>query len=425
MNRLCLVLLVACGSAFGASHIVLFKQSEVTIGALEHNAYVSQLQVANKKSVSQLEAWLGGRGLRAKPSDLWLVRGATVDVEKTQAVMLAKEPWVQSVVEDRRRVLLKPQPGLVIANTLDELGEEPKSLWGLKRVGLEKIRAEFPMLDGSGIRVGVLDTGIQSRHPELKNKQVLFKDFIEGLNGPYDDHGHGTHVSGTISGNDVGIAPKATILFGKMLSAAGVGYDSQILRAMQWVFDPDGNPATEDHAQVVSCSWGGDLPTDGVYDIEDVAPYRLAIQAWIHGGVIPVFAAGNSGKSPNGLPGGIPEALAVGALDETDAIAEFSSRGPNLWKIGEAVLTFLKPDITAPGVRVTSAFPGNKYATWAGTSMATPHVSGIIALALQRNPKLRFADVKARILMTSEKKTDTQFGYGILDGYAFVKSAVE
>jgi subtilisin family serine protease len=91
--------------------------------------------------------------------------------------------------------------------------------------------------------------------------------------------------------------------------------------------------------------------------------------------------------------------------------------------VGESVLTLLKPDISAPGEKIISAFPGNKYATMAGTSMATPHVSGAIVLALQANPKLKFSDVKRLLLKSSEKKIDTQFGYGVLNAYELVKLA--
>lgn len=94
-----------------------------------------------------------------------------------------------------------------------------------------------------------------------------------------------------------------------------------------------------------------------------------------------------------------------------------------MWKVGESVLTLLKPDISAPGEKIISAYPGNKYASMAGTSMATPHVTGAIALALQANPKLKFPDIKKLLLKSSEKKIDTHFGFGILNAYEFVKLA--
>lgn len=404
------------------SYIVMFQQSELSIASLEHGAYTDILQSTNKKSVGQLKDWLGARGYAAKPvGDLWLIRGAYVELETEAAKKLSKEAWVRAVSVDKVRQLVNPSPDLIVGNSLSEVGGE--DLWGLKRIGLHKIKAEFPSITGAGVRVGVIDTGIQSKHPELGNKTVVFKDFVNNLQAPYDDQGHGTHVSGTISGNKVGIAPNVSITFAKAFTAVGAASDSILLSAMQWIFDPDGNSATNDYPQIVSNSWGGDLEGDAVYNLAQFEPYRAALQTWIHGGVIPVFAAGNSGKRPNGIPGGLPDALAVGAIQPTDEIADFSSRGPNIWKVGESVLTLLKPDISAPGVKIPSAFPGNKYATWAGTSMATPHVAGAIALALQVNPKLKFADIKELLLKTSEKKMDTSFGYGILNAYEFVKAA--
>jgi len=423
MKRLALLTLVIGQSVFADSYIVLFKQAEVSVSSLEHSGFQSLLQTANEKSVTQLKDWLGSRAVKAGVEDLWMVRGAVLHLDDAGAKKLAKEPWVSGVYVDRIRKFVNPTTEIKVGNSLKELGEDPASLWGLQKIGLPKIRAEFPQLDGSGIRVGVLDTGIQSKHPELPGG-ATFKDFVSNLPRPYDDHGHGTHCSGTITGKQVGIAPKASLIVGKIFGAAGSGSDSTILRAMQWIFDPDGNPYTDDFPQIVSNSWGGDLdPMATTYDIAEFTPYHIAIQAWIYGGIVPVFAAGNSGANPNGFPGGLPEAFAVGAIDSSDQVADFSSRGPNLWKVGDVVLSILKPDITAPGVAVTSAFPGNKFATWAGTSMATPHVSGIIALMLQANPKLKYAAIKDLLMKSAERKTDIHYGYGMMNGYEAVKLA--
>jgi subtilisin family serine protease len=370
--------------------------------------------------VGQLKDWMSSRNAPAAPiDDLWLVRGAKLNLDNEQAKSLSKEAWVEAVLEDETRKFVSPQGNLVVGKDLNELGESAGKVWGLDRIGYYKMKSEFPNLNGSGIRVGVLDTGIQSHHPEFTN-EVVFKDFVNGLTHPYDDHGHGTHVSGTIAGYSVGMAQKATIYMGKIFTAEGSGVDSDILKAMQWMFDPDGNPNTNDFPNLVSNSWGADI-MDGVQDVQKFLPYYLAIKAWIHGGIMPIFAAGNSGKSPNGIPGGLPDAIAVGAIAPDSTLAYFSSRGPNLWKIGESVFTFLKPDISAPGVAVNSAFPGNKYASWAGTSMATPHVSGAVALLLQANNKLKFAKVKELLLKSSEPKKDVNFGYGILNVHKLVK----
>lgn len=416
-------ILISVVGAQAKSHVVLFRQSEIAVAGMAHGQFQQMLQASNEKNIGQLKDWMGGRALKSTVGNLWLVRGAVVDLDAAAVKKLEREPWVHGVLEDKERRLIAPPLNVREGQRLQDLGEEPHNLWGLARIGLPKIRAEFPTIDGTGVRVGIIDTGIQSRHPELGDKQVQFKDFVNGILSPYDDHGHGTHVAGTISGVEVGIAPKVSILFAKAFSAVGSASDSQLLAAMQWMFDPDEDPATNDFPQVVSNSWGGDLSAATVQSIAEFLPYQLAIQTWIHGGIVPVFAAGNSGSSPNGFPGGLPEPLAVGAIASDDKIAAFSSRGPNIWKIGETVLSLLKPDISAPGVAITSAIPGNKYATWDGTSMATPHVTGAIALALQANPKLKYTDVKSLLLASSEPKANTSFGYGILDAYKLVKLA--
>ena len=418
LSLLCVVL--SSSSLFAKNFIVLFKQSEISISSMEHGAFQSLLQTSNQKNVDQLKNWIGTKGIRSTVKDLWIIRGAALVLDDEAATKLSHEAWVKGLYEDKVRRLISPSPNLVVANTLKELDGD---LWGLEKIGIPKLRAEFPELDGHGIRIGIIDTGIQSRHQELGNKNIVFKDFINHIASAYDDHGHGTHVAGTISGNKVGIATEASIIFAKAFAAGGSGGDSSLIDAMQWIFDPDGDLSTNDFPQIVSNSWGGDLDIETIYEVEDFAPFLRAIQTWIHGGIIPVFAAGNSGKSPNGFPGGLPEPIAVGAISPNGELAAFSSRGPNLWKVGESILTLLKPDISAPGEKITSAFPGNKYATWAGTSMATPHVSGAIALALQANPKLKFSDIKKLLLKSSEKKIDTQFGYGVLNAYEFVKLA--
>lgn len=421
---LSLTLGVVSRVATAESYIVLFKQSEIGITSLGHEAYQTLLQSGNQKSVDQLKEWLGRKGRAAtKISDLWLVRGAAVQLDAQQSKELEKEPWVGGVYVDQKRRFVPETPARV--------GRRAVSPWGLDRIGLPKIRKEFPKLDGTGVRVGILDTGIQSRHPEFRRVTaqgapsqfipVNFKDFINGLLNPYDDHGHGTHVAGTIAGLNVGIAPNVELTVAKVFTANGMGQDSTLLAAMQWVFDPDGNPKTADFVQVVSNSWGADLPEAIAHDMAMFEPYRLAVQSWVVGGVVPVFAAGNSGGMPNGIPGGLPEALAVGALDTTDLIADFSSRGPNLWRVGQWVLTLLKPDVSAPGVDTYSAFPGNEYASMSGTSMATPHVSGAVALALQANHKLKYGQLKEAIAASSERKLDVSFGYGVLNAYELVK----
>lgn len=410
-------------SAFADSYIVLFQQNDISVAGLDHGGLQGHLEESNKKDVEQLGDWLDGRKLRSPVSDLWLIRGAVVQLPSSQAQDLKKQPWVSGVVKDQFRQFVSPQGTVKIGQTLSDVTDKPGELWGHQFIGLDKIQSEFPQIVGQGVRVGILDTGIQSNHPELAHLDVQFKDFINGLDHPYDDHGHGTHVAGTIAGTTVGIATKVSILSAKIFAAAGGGRDSEILAAMQWVYDPDGNRSTNDYAQIVNNSWGADIATEGPVDLAELAPFHRAVMTWVQGGMIPVFAAGNSGSRPNGFPGGFAEVIAVGAFDKTATIAEFSSRGPNLWKVGNSLLSVFKPDVSAPGVEIASAFPGNKYASWAGTSMATPHVTGALALLMQANPKLNVGAAKAALISSSEKKVDLDFGHGMLKGYELLKQA--
>jgi len=424
IHKIILAAVVWSQLGFAQSHIVLFKQTEIAVSTLEHSAFQNLLQTTNGKSVEQLKSWLGARNLeRASVSDLWLVRGAKLELSVEHATKLAKEPWVQGVYVDKYRKFIHPVGNVIVGNNPKELEATVDPQWALNRIGIPKLRAEFPELNGQGIRVGILDTGIQSKHAELPGAdKTVFKDFINGIGNAYDDNGHGTHVAGTIAGKTLGIAPQASIIFAKVFGAAGAANDSDLLAAMQWMFDPDGNPTTADYAQIVSNSWGADLGTELFHDMTQFTPYVQAVQAWIHGGIVPVFAAGNSGFAPNGMPGGLPDVIAVAALSpRAEAIAEFSSRGPNIWKIGESLITVLKPDITAPGENIVSAYPGNKFAILSGTSMATPHVSGAIALLLQANKKLKVADVKTALLKSSEVKIDTTYGFGIMDAHKLIK----
>ena len=168
---------------------------------------------------------------------------------------------------------------------------------------------------------------------------------------------------------------------------------------MQWVADPDNNPATDDAPAIVSNSWGGGSPDPSKDPADD--PLCKAAMGWVKLGIVPVFAAGNSGPGPRtlGLPGGCPLVVTVGATDSSDGIAGFSSRGPAVWKTG----SFNKPDITAPGVKIMSSVPGGGYAELSGTSMATPHVAGMMALMYQIHPKLE-VDKAVQIMKAAADK---------------------
>ena len=235
---------------------------------------------------------------------------------------------------------------------------------------------------GANIVVAILDTGIDYRHPDLGGclgstcKVIAGYDFVNSDSDPMDDHGHGTHCAGIVAAKGTlhGVAPDAKLMAGKVLSSGGSGSWSGIIAGIEWATDPDDNPATNDGADVISMSLGGSgSPDDAISQAVDTA---------VTAGVVVVVAAGNTGSNYESVqsPGVARNALTVGATDNSDQIASFSSRGPvpGTWQI--------KPEVMAPGVSITSTYLNNGYASMSGTSMATPHVAGAVALLLQRYP---------------------------------------
>ncbi|ANZ41281.1 hypothetical protein BBK82_40255 [Lentzea guizhouensis] len=246
---------------------------------------------------------------------------------------------------------------------------------------------------GAGTTVAVLDTGVDQSHPDLADREIAERNFT-GSPDAGDHHGHGTHVASTIAGTGAksggryrGVAPDARILDVKVLGDNGSGQDSQIIAGMEW--------AVEQGAQVVNMSLGG-------FDTPEVEPLEEAInRLTAEKGTLFVVAAGNSGPGAStlGSPGTADAALTVGAVDDQDRIAEFSSRGPS--KAGT-----LKPDLTAPGVGIVAALHGDGrigapvepgYTSLDGTSMATPHVAGAAALLRQQLPGATGPQLKARL----------------------------
>ncbi|MFW5972966.1 MAG: S8 family serine peptidase [Bacteroidota bacterium] len=251
---------------------------------------------------------------------------------------------------------------------------------------------------GEGIRVAVIDTGVDYTHPALGGgigpefKVIGGYDFVDDDTDPMDGNGHGTHVAGIVAGDDgsefLGVAPAASLLAYRVLNDDGLGPVSGVIAAIEHALDPDGNPATDDGAHVINLSLGGSGNPD---DAGSVAVDNATIA-----GAVCVVAAGNEGRAYSiGSPGASRLAVTVGATDNFDALATFSSRGP-------ASITFEnKPDVMAPGVAIRSSLPGGAYAAINGTSMATPHVAGAAALLLQRHSGWSPADVKSALMLSA------------------------
>jgi subtilisin family serine protease len=248
---------------------------------------------------------------------------------------------------------------------------------------------------GAGVKVAVVDTGIDATHPDLAGKVVAARDFLG--DGEQDFVGHGTHVAATIASNDTryrGVAFGAQLISAKVCGEFGCP-ESAILEGMQW--------AVEQGAKVVNMSLGG-------ADSPGIDPLEAAVQdLTARYGALFVIAAGNAGGDETvGSPGSADAALTVGAVDKQDQLAGFSSRGP---RVGDAAL---KPDVTAPGVNIVAAYskdapggsPGGKHVSLSGTSMATPHVTGAAAILAQQHPTWTPAQLKAALMGSAMSNPD-------------------
>ncbi|MGW3661021.1 S8 family peptidase [Streptomyces sp. NPDC005151] len=254
--------------------------------------------------------------------------------------------------------------------------------------------------DGSNVKVAVLDSGIDATHPDLAGQIAEAVDFTNSPNGPVDGNGHGTHVAATIAGTGKasdglrrGVAPGAKLLIGRVCDNDGRCAGDTVIAGMEW--------AAKSGADVVNMSLGGQA-TDGT-DLLSKTVNRLSTGY----GTLFVIAAGNNGPKSGtvGSPGAADEALTVAAVDKSDQMAPFSSRGPRL-RDGAA-----KPDIAAPGVAIVAARakgtamgkPVDDYYTSAsGTSMATPHMAGAAAIIAQQHQDFTGRQIKALLMATAK-----------------------
>lgn len=285
---------------------------------------------------------------------------------------------------------------------------------------------------GKGVGIAVLDTGIYP-HPDLTrsdNRIIVFKDFVNKKDSPYDDNGHGTFVAGVAAGNGyssngkyAGVAPEANLIGVKVMNENGEGKSSDILAGMQWVVDN----REKYNIKVMSLSLGS--KPSGFFGTD---PLVAAVNEVWKKGIFVVAAAGNSGpkRSTIATPGISPNIITVGAVDDKrtvdikdDVVADFSSRGPVNGRVK-------KPDVVAPGVGMVSlntdaAFvPGSRYSTlkehyktMSGTSVSTPLVSGVGALIIGQNPKYTPDQVKELIMKNARdiKSSVSAQGKGIID----------
>ncbi len=280
---------------------------------------------------------------------------------------------------------------------------------------------------GKGVVIGLMDTGSDVKHPALKNKWrgiEAWYDAAMGQSEPTDHGDHGTACSSIMVGDySIGVAPGAKYIVVAIFDDQGSADQQEIYNAFEWVAGlPDSL-----RPRVMSNSWGRAVWND--------TTYWEACDNWKNLGILPVFAAGNEGSDPTqqNEPGTFPTVLAVGATDKYDNILSYSSRGgaPNQspWNDSQYWYTpdwnLHKPDVVAPADPVLAAAPGGDYiSNFNGTSSATPHVAGLAALILQKNPNLTVSELY-KIIRDNTYKTlaDTHdypndtFGWGRVDAY--------
>jgi subtilisin family serine protease len=372
----------------------------------------------------------------------YLVNGLVIEGGPLLRLWLSSRPEVNRVLQNPvLRPLRAPATGARGS------AEPPDSIpWNLQLIGADRVWREFGVI-GEGIVVGQSDSGVDGKHPELSDKyrgnltsdNLNWYDPWNNSSQPADIGGHGTHTLGTILGNSTGVAPGAEWI-GCANLARNLANPSLYLDCMQFMLAPfpqggdplsDGVPAMA--ADVLNNSWG--CPP-----VEGCDPNALldAARALRQAGIFVVVAAGNEGPFCGSVSDPLAlydEVFSVGAVDQQGVLAFFSSVGPVTADGSQRT----KPDILAPGVNVLSAFSGGSYEFLDGTSMAGPHVAGVVTLMWSANSTL-VGDINtteeilrqtAREYVGQPPSCGTQdivpyngTGYGMVDAYAAVEAAL-
>lgn len=372
---------------------------------------------------------------------LWIVNAFAAHVNKTGLERLAKLPQIEKIRLDHQ---LSISPGVAAvpgvketAGTVRSAASHTDSPWNLELINAPAVWQEG--ITGKNVVVAVMDTGVDPFHPALQEKyrgnlpghsdKTSWFD-VTGSNTevlparPRDPYGHGTHVAGIILGGSpgepLGVAPGAQWI-GVNIFEDGTTWDSHITQAFQWLLAPGGDPANA--PQIINCSWASRPEY-----VKDYLQWEI-LHNLEQAGIFVVFAAGNNGFEGPGSPASYPHAFCAGALKkegETISIAPFSSRGPVNWE----GMSYVKPEIVAPGMDIRSAWLNGGYTFLDGTSTATAHVSGSAALLLEARPGISPSEIGYTFKQTANwhsswnalgERPNGTYGYGLLDAAAAIR----
>jgi Subtilase family/Carboxypeptidase regulatory-like domain len=415
----------------------LSTATSVTDRAERGRKVVDALTTTANRSQAPVRKLLAAEGLKSRA--FWAANAIHVeDVPEEVARTIAAMPQVAELREVAVHELPKPvetTPSSAAAQGIE---------WGIENINADDVWAQTGRR-GEDIVIANIDTGVQFDHPTLvrqyrgNNGDGTFThdyNWADAPSGtcdnpaPCDTNGHGTHTMGTMAGDDgqgnqIGVAPGVKWIAAKGCETSACS-SASLLAASEWMLAPTDakgeNPDVTKRPHIVNNSWGTSPSNDPF--LEEVQ------QAWAASGIMGIWANGNEGPGceTSGAPGSRTINYSVGAYDLNNKVAHFSSRGPG--QDGD-----IKPNISAPGVDVRSALPGNRYALYDGTSMATPHVSGAVALLWSAVPEYA-RDLEATKLALDLSAVDTPddqcggtagdnpvYGEGRLDALALVNTA--
>ena len=368
------------------------------------SAVIQTLQAKTNQSQKPLRSLLAARmaqGAVSQFTPLWINNSISVSATAEAIQELAVRGDVMQIsldeIDIEQTVQGPAEPNISVINA--------PSLWNLG-------------LYGQGVVVANMDSGVDVSHPDLFSSwrggsNSWFDPYGQHPTTPTDMSGHGTWTMGVMVGGDangttIGTAPQAQWIAVKIFNDSGASTATAIHLGFQWVLDPDGNPTTDDAPQVVNNSWTLGAPGCDLAFQPDLQALRAA-------GIVPVFAAGNygPGSSTSRSPANYPEALAVGATNNSDVLYALSSRGPSTCDGS------VYPELVAPGVNVKTSDLFGFYTAQTGTSLAAPHVSGALALLLSAYPNLSVTQQENALTYTAVDLgipgPDNDYGNGRVD----------